>query len=205
MPLTIAARKIVQGEFSLNIPAIQLTPGIYHLRGANGSGKTTFLRFLLGLLEGPNALGSGDVVPARRGYVPQNYREALLPWIRVAHNLEVFDQSKSLAMDLAHKFGLPAAEFRKWPFQLSGGQCQRVVAAREIGLLADLLALDEPFSALDKDSAGRVLSAISDHQSPAQITIFTSHIPVEEIHSGTSFQTLDARRIGESAAELCAI
>jgi NitT/TauT family transport system ATP-binding protein len=127
--------------------------------GANGTGKSTLLKLIAGLL-GP---GRGTVAirgtPVRGpspdvGFVFQEPR--LLPWrsslTNVAFPLELAGWSRTSrearARDLLRLIGTGDVE-RLRPHQLSGGTRQRVSIARALALEPRVLLLDEPFSALD--------------------------------------------------------
>jgi ABC-type multidrug transport system ATPase subunit len=201
--ISLSARSIHLEQFSLRIPTLSLVPGIYHLHGANGSGKTTFMRYLLGLLPDPNQLGEDDVVPQSRGYVPQNYRDPLLPWLSVLGNIGLFGDHQATALSLLEKFGFARSDLRKSPHKLSGGQSQRVALAREISLKRDLLVLDEPFSALDRETCRVVLSGLIESSPSSQTIILSTHIPVGDLMSGASLCSLTVERTDDFSAELC--
>ena len=123
--------------------------------GPSGCGKST----LLNVLSGLNKNYSGTVLingkkPSPKeqiiGFIPQNY--GLLPWLTVKKNitlgLEIKNKAISLPMKLLEDLGLTDL-LNRYPNELSGGQKQRVSLARTFSLKADLLLMDEPFSALD--------------------------------------------------------
>lgn len=125
--------------------------------GASGCGKSTLLRLVSGL-ERPSA---GRVVldgaPVRGpqpqiGFVFQEPR--LMPWLDVAanvrfglHGLPEAEQ-RERAAEALDKVGLSAFA-AALPRELSGGMAQRVAIARALARRPSVLALDEPFSALD--------------------------------------------------------
>jgi NitT/TauT family transport system ATP-binding protein len=140
--------------------SIDVAPGeVVALIGANGTGKSTFLRVVAGLLRpdrGSVTLG-GDPITGpdpRIGLVFQEPR--LLPWRSVAANvawpLELAgwpaDRRRARVAELIALVGLEGSEGRR-PSHLSGGMRQRAALARSVALSPDVLLLDEPFSALD--------------------------------------------------------
>ncbi len=129
--------------------------------GFSGSGKTTFMQLLAGLLLPDRGVilmeGEPIAEPAPdRGLVFQNY--SLLPWLTVRGNIalsvdSVFCQwSKGERRDHVEKFitlvGLSHAAHRR-PHELSGGMRQRTSLARMLAMKPKVLLLDEPLSALD--------------------------------------------------------
>jgi NitT/TauT family transport system ATP-binding protein len=96
------------------------------------------------------------VSEARIGYVFQNYREALFPWMRARDNVvyplmlmgvapaEQRRRIERLAAAFDLKFDLD-----RYPYELSGGQQQTVSIMRALVTEPEVLFLDEPFSALD--------------------------------------------------------
>lgn len=132
---------------------------ILSLFGPNGCGKTTLLNIISGVLT-PDAgeirflVGPGS--QPRVGFVFQNYRESLFPWLPVAENVafplavrglgahQRREQVQSLMESLELRVPLEV-----FPYQLSGGQLQMVAIGRALITKPDILLLDEPFSALD--------------------------------------------------------
>ena len=136
------------------------------LLGRSGSGKTTALKMVNGLLlpsagevliEGA-ATTAWDLIRLRRriGYVIQD--AGLFPHVTVAANVGVVPRLEgwpareidTRVHDLLSQIGLPPAQFTaRYPRELSGGQRQRVGIARALAANPPLLLLDEPFGALD--------------------------------------------------------
>jgi len=134
------------------------------LLGPSGSGKTTTLMMLAGF-EAPTAgeilLGGRSLaaVPAHKrsmGMVFQNY--ALFPHMTVADNLAYPLRRRGVAkpeiaaalkraVEMVKLTGLEA----RYPAQLSGGQQQRVAVARALIFQPDVVLMDEPLGALDKN------------------------------------------------------
>ena len=154
----IALRKVTKalgGRVALDDVSLTVETGETHvLLGSTGSGKSTILRLILGLLR-PDS-GEVRVEPAARmGYVVQE--GALYPHLTVARNVTLparaagwTESSQTARLDaLAGLVGLEPALLALYPHQLSGGQRQRVSLLRALILDPPVLLLDEPLGALD--------------------------------------------------------
>ncbi len=118
------------------------------LLGRSGSGKSTLLRALADLDH--EAQGSGEVqVPRVLSVVFQDAR--LLPWKRVLDNVLLgLEGPDARARGLAALDEVElAGRALSWPYELSGGEQQRVALARSLAREPELLLGDEPFGALD--------------------------------------------------------
>jgi NitT/TauT family transport system ATP-binding protein len=131
------------------------------IMGRSGTGKTTLLRVLGGLLA-PTASSTVtfdghrvDGPPAGVVFVFQNYAASLLPWRTVAGNVGIGlegntskqERTDRVAEALAMVGLADRAKDRPW--QLSGGMQQRVQLARALAMRPSVLLMDEPFGALD--------------------------------------------------------
>ena len=120
------------------------------LLGRSGSGKSTLLRALADLDH--EAEGSGTIVrPERLSVVFQDAR--LLPWMRVLDNVVLglkgpVARARARGLRALGEVEL-AGRARSWPYELSGGEQQRVALARSLVRDPELLLADEPFGALD--------------------------------------------------------
>ncbi|MDH5749249.1 MAG: ABC transporter ATP-binding protein [Rhodospirillales bacterium] len=145
-------------DLSLDFPKGELTS----LLGPSGCGKTTLLKIIAGLLPATSGevIVNGKTVSGPgpdRAFVFQDF--ALLPWADVIRNvafgLELRGVAKTEREAIAEKYisnvGLSGFE-HKFPDQLSGGMRQRVGLARALSVDAEVLLMDEPFSAVDEQT-----------------------------------------------------
>jgi heme exporter protein A len=165
--------------------------------GANGSGKTSLLRLIAGLLApagGSIALegGEAELTLAEQAHY-LGHRDALKPALSVAENLcfwrdflgdEVSDASACLsAVGLDHAGHLPAA-------YLSAGQRRRLSLARLLAVHRPLWLLDEPTAALDAAGQELVAGLMRDHLNRGGLIVAATHGPLgigtQELRMGVS-------------------
>lgn len=142
--------------------------------GPSGCGKSTLLRLIAGLekpsqgeikIKGIKASSRENLLPPEKrnvGLVVQD--KALFPHLSVYSNI-CFGIKKNktkddIASELLSLFKIENLK-SKYPHEISGGEQQRVALARSLATNPDLLMLDEPFSALDKDLKETLYSEIS--------------------------------------------
>lgn len=189
------------------------------LMGLSGSGKSTLLRCVNGLNKvSRGALRVADGADAvdvtrcnaaalrrlRMNRVAMVFQQfALLPWRTVAENvgfgLELRGMNKSertrIVQDKLALVGLSSWQ-DKYAHELSGGMQQRVGLARAFATDADILLMDEPFSALDPLIRARLQDELLDLQRTLQKTIvFVSHDLDEAMKLGTHIAIMDGGRI----------
>lgn len=136
------------------------------LIGSSGCGKTTLLKMINRLIEATSGdiLVNGknikdiDPIKLRRsiGYVIQ--QTGLFPHMTVKENIEIIPKLMGKSQEdidnkteeLLNMVGLDPEKYSdRYPVELSGGQQQRVGVARAFAADAEIILMDEPFSALD--------------------------------------------------------
>ncbi|WP_051792797.1 ABC transporter ATP-binding protein [Amycolatopsis jejuensis] len=193
----------ILGNLDLTIPRGQFLA----LVGRSGSGKTTILNSIAGLV--PVASGTVEVLgiaPAqarsRFGFMPA--RDALLPWRTALRNVEYGlelrgmrrRERKGVARRYLDMVGLSDAAGR-WPWQLSQGMRQRVALARAWALEPELLLLDEPFAALDAQTRETVREQFRSllATAPGRTVLLVTHDLEEAVTLADRVVVLDGGRI----------
>jgi molybdate transport system ATP-binding protein len=159
-------------EFTLSA-ATEFPNGVTVIVGPSGSGKTTLLKLVAGLLRpdaGRIVLGERVLVdehtfvpPFRRGVGMVFQEYALFPHLTVAQNVDYGLRARRLpsaergprVARILDRFEIGSLAAQRVT-ELSGGQRQRVALARALVIEPDALLLDEPLSALDPETRGRV-------------------------------------------------
>ena len=183
------------GEINLSVEMTIGAQKLVTLYGKSGTGKTTILRMLCGLMQADGGYIRADnrlwyhheekinLAPQKRGVgmVFQDY--ALFPNMTVRKNLEFASRGgkdRSFIDEILTVMDLKNLRDR-YPALLSGGQKQRVALARALVAKPDVLLLDEPLSALDTAMRQHLQEIILEiHKRFALTIILVSH-DVEEI------------------------
>jgi osmoprotectant transport system ATP-binding protein len=186
---------------------------ILMLLGVSGSGKTTTLKLINGLLrpcdgqirvEG-KLLQDWDLIRLRRriGYAIQEV--GLFPHYSVSENaalvlkLENWPREKLNARvdEVLHLVGLPPQEFgARYPHELSGGQRQRVGLARALAADPPILLMDEPFGALDPMTRIALQREFKQLQQRLNKTVvFVTHDVTEALLLGNRIALLESGRL----------
>ncbi|QTF09910.1 ABC transporter ATP-binding protein [Brenneria izadpanahii] len=182
------------------------------LLGPSGCGKSTLLRCLAGLTSvdcGQILLQGQDIVPLTPqkraiGMVFQSY--ALFPNMTVEGNVAFgLKMQKLPAQEVRRRVGevLALVELndytKRYPHQLSGGQCQRVALARSLVTQPRLLLLDEPLSALDARIRRHLRDQIRRIQQELNLTtIFVTHDQEEALTMSDRIVLMNKGKIVQS-------
>ena len=154
--------------------------------GPNGCGKTTLLNMVGNIIEPDSGKISFDgklLDSLKIGYVFQDYRSSLFPWLKVRDNILFPLKLQRLAKDerdkileaLCKKFGC-SFDLDAYPYQLSGGQQQFTSLLRGLVIEPQVYLLDEPFSSLDYQTTLFMLEKLADIWQKTKITtLFISH------------------------------
>jgi heme exporter protein A len=167
---------------------LSVSPGTYiQLTGPNGSGKTSLLRILCGLLapaegeikwNGANIRSLGEEYVADVTYLGHRHgvKEELsaLENLRVTNAVNGVEISKERALDVLKEMGLGGRESLSARL-LSEGQRRRVGLARLLVCNTKLWLLDEVLTSLDKRAVALVRSLIENHLAGGGIAIVATH------------------------------
>ena len=209
-PLGKAAHKTVLSHVDLEIRAGEFVVVL----GETGCGKSTLLRMVLGQefpTSGSIAVDGKTVtrIDARCGYVPQRYslfpdrtmlgnvmygpENARSGWLgRLLPGYRRYKKElRREAEELLTRMGLRAADFHKYPHQLSGGMQQRVAIAQALIMRPPVLLMDEAFSALDPATRASLQQQLKEVWIERKPTVlFVTHNTAEALLLGTRLVVL---------------
>jgi molybdate transport system ATP-binding protein len=209
------------GSFELDVDFNIPAQGVTALFGRSGSGKTSVLRALAGLLRASQGrIKINDQIwqderrflpPHRRplGYVFQE--ASLFPHLSVQRNLEYGmrrvsrHQQQIPFHDVVELLGITPL-LKRATHRLSGGERQRVAIARALLTSPRLLLMDEPLSALDHQAKQAILPYLESlHDEYAIPALYVSHDPNEVARLADQMVVLEQGRVialGEAASLL---
>lgn len=170
-------------DLSFDVSAGRITG----LVGESGSGKSTLAMALLGLVQSPGRIVSGEVVLNGRdlrvldaaqmvsvrgreiALIPQSAMNALNPAYTIRHQVAesaALTRKRGAVADRARELlelvGIPEERHGSYPHELSGGMRQRVVIAMAIANEPTLLVADEPVTGLDVITQAKILRLLLD-------------------------------------------
>jgi molybdate transport system ATP-binding protein len=205
----VAEIHLARGEFALDVE-LRCPPGITCIMGPSGSGKSTILAVLAGLaLPDRGKVVLGNTVWLERGsarevQVPVHHRRlayvfqglALFPHMSAIHNVTyaMHDVPRpdraAKAQVLLDRVGVGHLAKRR-PRTFSGGEAQRVALARAIARSPQLVLLDEPFSALDRDLRNQLVALVRE---------LVTELGVPLVH--VTHSIAEARALGDQVVRL---
>ena len=186
---TYTNESYVLEDLSVEIPQGQFVCVL----GANGSGKSTFLR-CLNLLEEPTGgqiVFEGVDITSKETKIDQMRQKIgmVFQQFNLFTNMTVLDnvsagpvlvkgmkkdEARKLAQSLLERVGL-GDRGGAYPIQLSGGQQQRVAIARALAMQPDVMLFDEPTSALDPEMVHEVLDVIQQLAREGMTMVVVTH------------------------------
>jgi len=174
----------------------------FALVGQSGSGKS-LLSQAIGQMLSPNLKVTGRIlfrgedlltytqkdmrnIRGRKvSYIFQDYQGSFTPFRTIGQHLDEYQKThgikdkkvrKQHSIDALESVGLDETLYKRYPFQLSGGQLQRVSIAIALLLSPDLIIADEMTTALDSVSGHRILELLAKRQKETGCTIlFITH------------------------------
>ena len=174
---------------ALRDASLSVAPGEVHaLLGANGAGKSTFVKILTGAIH-PDAgtirvRGTDRLVrspaEARRAGIVSVYQEpSLVPDLEVAENLRLTETPIPAFRRLLGDLGISELDLRAYVRELPLPTLRVIDLARALAAEPDLLLLDEMTAALPADLTERVLDVVGKVRESGRSVIFISHRMLE--------------------------
>lgn len=166
------------------------------LLGSSGIGKSTLLRAIAGLET--QSIQQGHIqYQGKIAWLAQ--QDSLYPWLSVLDNVQLqqhlsatkIAQTQAKARDLLSAVKM-SQDLDKPCYQLSGGQRQRVALARTLMQDADIVLMDEPFSALDAVTKLQ-LQDLSRQLLAHKTVVLITHDPQEALHLADGIYVLQHR------------
>lgn len=165
--------------------------------GPSGSGKTTFLRCLNFLEKADEGIltfngeefslpkiSKKDILRIRQktGFVFQNFNlfrnknvlKNVTEGLTTVRKIKK-PEAEKIAKDVLLQVGISTEKFENYPYQMSGGQQQRIAIARALATSPEIIYFDEPTSALDPELIGEVLNVIKNLADEGMTMIIVTH------------------------------
>ncbi|MFD2117498.1 ATP-binding cassette domain-containing protein [Paenibacillus yanchengensis] len=199
-------------DITFTLPAHQFIT----LLGAPGSGKSTMLQHMNGLLRADR--GSIQIfdmaIPAQKGKLPQQLRQRVglvfqYPEQQLFRETVIDDilfgplnffadrtEAEQAATDASQAMGISETLLQQNPFQLSSGQMRKVAIAATIATKPDVMVLDEPTASLDPQSRLELLQLLQVQSVEHKRTIVVVTHNLEEVFPFTDyFIVMDAGKV----------
>ena len=171
------------GQATLKNINLEIQPGEFLcVVGKSGCGKSTLLNLIAGLeapTEGKILLNGKEVKGPGAERTVMFQEHALFPWLNVIQNVKfgmkingVPKEEQEIRAEKYLKM-MQLEQYKDYAIhQLSGGMRQRVALARAFTMDSDILLMDEPFSALDKQTSNHLRKELQDIWMQTHKTIF---------------------------------
>lgn len=148
--------------------------GIYCLMGPSGTGKTTFLRILMGLEKADTGVIQGwDGKRFSAVFQEDRLCEAYTPLDNVMMAADRSVTREAARRELCRI--LPEESVSRPVYTLSGGMKRRTAVCRALLAPYDILVMDEPFAGLDEDTRGQVLRYVRE-KTEGKLVILSTHM-----------------------------
>ena len=204
------------GPLDLDIAMEASADEVVAVVGPNGAGKSTFLRALAGLVRpcrgrvtlGDRVLddvaGSVHVLPEQRPVAVVFQDKVLFPHLsaidNVAYGLRARGRRRTEARRQAgewlERVGIEGDHAGSRPAALSGGQAQRVALARALATEPALLLLDEPLSAVDVETKGRLRRMLREQLAGSSaVRLVVTHDPIDAMALADRLVVVEGGRI----------
>lgn len=192
--------QVLYQDFDLSLPQGK----VISIFGPNGCGKSTLINMMSGLISidrGQITIADKPLRRSRIGYVFQNYRDTLFPWISAFDNIAyplkvqgVPEKERQIRVEkLLATFDIKI-DLRRYPYQFSGGQQQLIAILRAVVADPEVLFLDEPFSALDFEMTLYIREKLQQvHMESNLTTIIVSHDLEDAVYLADSILLLSKR------------
>ena len=200
---------LVLADFNLSINKGEFVTVI----GSSGSGKTTMLKMINGLLtptlgtiyvDGKDIARENQTLLRRNiGYVIQGI--GLFPHMNVRKNIAYVPELKNrrdkkrtarAVERLIEVVGLEREMLERYPAELSGGQRQRICIARALAANPEILLMDEPFGAVDEITRKMLQNEIARiHQTLGVTIVFITHDIKEALKLGTRILVMNKGKV----------
>lgn len=189
---------------TLNEISLCVEPGEFVcVVGASGCGKSTLLNLIAGLIQptgGQILLDGKEITGPGSDRTVMFQEHGLYPWLNVIENVKFGmklagvpkDEQEEKAVHYLKMVNL--LEYRDYPIhQISGGMRQRTALARALTMDSKVLLMDEPFSALDKQTSNKLREELQRiWQETKRTIIFITHSVEEAIYLGDRVVVLSA-------------